>query len=81
MLGFDCKWTPKARLPVAALQLSSHEGLCLVFRLNVLKIVPPELKVNGIICKKLVQCTYRSIPNYNLNFIFFCRKYLKIVKS
>uniref|UniRef100_A0A6A7FVP8 Exonuclease 3'-5' domain-containing protein 2-like n=1 Tax=Hirondellea gigas TaxID=1518452 RepID=A0A6A7FVP8_9CRUS len=41
-IGFDCEWVVSR--PVALLQLATHTGLCVLFRLCKLKDVPQSLK-------------------------------------
>ncbi|XP_017083906.2 exonuclease 3'-5' domain-containing protein 2 [Drosophila eugracilis] len=46
VLGFDCEWITVggSRRPVALLQLSSHQGLCALFRLCHMKQIPKDLR-------------------------------------
>ncbi|KAH8311581.1 hypothetical protein KR044_007019 [Drosophila immigrans] len=46
VLGFDCEWITVggSRRPVALLQLSSHKGLCALFRLCCMKQIPKDLR-------------------------------------
>ncbi|ALC45804.1 CG6744, partial [Drosophila busckii] len=46
VLGFDCEWITVggSRRPVALLQLSSHKGLCALFRLCHMKQIPKDLR-------------------------------------
>ncbi|XP_043653979.1 exonuclease 3'-5' domain-containing protein 2 [Drosophila teissieri] len=46
VLGFDCEWITVggSRRPVALLQLSSHRGLCALFRLCHMKQIPKDLR-------------------------------------
>jgi exonuclease 3'-5' domain-containing protein 2 len=46
VLGFDCEWLTVSgkRRPVSLLQLSSHTGLCALFRLCHMKAIPLELR-------------------------------------
>jgi exonuclease 3'-5' domain-containing protein 2 len=46
VLGFDCEWLTVGgkRRPVSLLQLSSHRGLCALFRLCHMQGIPPELR-------------------------------------
>ncbi|KAL7730027.1 hypothetical protein ACLKA6_009317 [Drosophila palustris] len=46
VLGFDCEWITVGgtRRPVALLQLSSHRGLCALFRLCCMKQIPKDLR-------------------------------------
>ncbi|EDV91209.1 exonuclease 3'-5' domain-containing protein 2 [Drosophila grimshawi] len=46
VLGFDCEWITVggSRRPVALLQLSSHQGLCALFRLCCMKQIPKDLR-------------------------------------
>ncbi|XP_034485760.1 exonuclease 3'-5' domain-containing protein 2 [Drosophila innubila] len=46
VLGFDCEWITVggSRRPVALLQLSSHRGLCALFRLCCMKQIPKDLR-------------------------------------
>ncbi|KAH8294988.1 hypothetical protein KR018_004907 [Drosophila ironensis] len=46
VLGFDCEWITVggSRRPVALLQISSHEGLCALFRLCHMKQIPRDLR-------------------------------------
>lgn len=46
VLGFDCEWITVggSRRPVALLQLSSHRGLCALFRLCHMKQIPQDLR-------------------------------------
>ncbi|KAH8375973.1 hypothetical protein KR200_012076 [Drosophila serrata] len=46
VLGFDCEWITVGgtRRPVALLQLSSHRGLCALFRLCHMKQIPKDLR-------------------------------------
>ncbi|KAH8419192.1 hypothetical protein KR222_010059 [Zaprionus bogoriensis] len=46
VLGFDCEWITVggSRRPVALLQLSSHKGLCALFRLCCMKQIPSGLR-------------------------------------
>ncbi|EDV49520.1 exonuclease 3'-5' domain-containing protein 2 [Drosophila erecta] len=46
VLGFDCEWITvgSSRRPVALLQLSSHRGLCALFRLCHMKQIPKDLR-------------------------------------
>lgn len=50
VLGFDCEWVTVGgtRRPIALLQLASHTGLCALFRLNLLKRIPPDLRVSSL---------------------------------
>ncbi|XP_075980451.1 exonuclease 3'-5' domain-containing 2 isoform X2 [Anticarsia gemmatalis] len=46
-LGFDCEWVTEKqgkRRPVAYIQLSSYDGYCGLFNMNVMKSIPPSLK-------------------------------------
>ncbi|KAH8382754.1 hypothetical protein KR009_005126 [Drosophila setifemur] len=46
VLGFDCEWITVggSRRPVALLQLSSHQGLCALFRLCHMQQIPKDLR-------------------------------------
>ncbi|XP_017874797.1 PREDICTED: exonuclease 3'-5' domain-containing protein 2 [Drosophila arizonae] len=46
VIGFDCEWITVGgtRRPVALLQLSSHKGLCALFRLCCMKQIPKDLR-------------------------------------
>ncbi|BFF88978.1 exonuclease 3'-5' domain-containing protein 2 [Drosophila madeirensis] len=46
VVGFDCEWITVggSRRPVALLQLSSHKGLCALFRLCHMKQIPRDLR-------------------------------------
>lgn len=46
VIGFDCEWITVGgtRRPVALLQLSSHKGLCALFRLCCIKQIPKDLR-------------------------------------
>lgn len=45
-LGFDCEWVTRdnKQCPIALLQLASTSGVCGLYRLNLLKIIPDDLK-------------------------------------
>lgn len=46
VIGFDCEWITVGgtRRPIALLQLATHQGLCALIRLCILKCIPIELK-------------------------------------
>ncbi|EDW38009.1 GL12271 [Drosophila persimilis] len=46
VVGFDCEWITVggSRRPVALLQLSSHKGLCALFRLCTMRQIPKDLR-------------------------------------
>lgn len=50
-IGFDCEWVTENgnRQPIALLQLSTFDGFCGLFRLNLIKEVPMSLKVSTYI--------------------------------
>lgn len=46
VLGMDCEWV--GRGTVALLQLATHQGVCVLIRMCILKTLPSELKVGHL---------------------------------